>query len=223
MDPAAEPERPRFLVDVRALVGGAALLATVGLLVGSYLWMVGPAAAREVEAACRGMRPAWQNPAFAKLPADAPDFALKDLDGTTVRLSDFRGKLVLVNFWASWCEVCKSEKHSLAALTREFADDLVVLSLASDSEAAAIDDSLREAMGAHGVSSSEPWGGVPFRVLVDPPADKNLGTVATAWGLEKVPETFLVDRQGRIRMYLVNKRNWASDVVGTCVQSLIDE
>jgi peroxiredoxin len=195
-----------------------------GLVVAMFLWMVPSAAAREVQAACKGMNPTWSNPAFEELPTEAPDFTLQDVDGKTVKLSDYRGKVVLVNFWASWCDVCKAEKRSMTRLAREMqGDDFVILSVASDSELDAIDRSMRVAMGSKNKPSRSKWGGAPFRILRDPPGEQNLGEVATAWGLEKVPETFLIDRDGKIRMYLVNKRDWSAGVVETCVQSLIDE
>jgi peroxiredoxin len=204
-------------VDPRKLGAAVVLLGASGLVVALFLWMVGPAAAREVQAACNGMRPSWTNPAFKRIPAKAPDFTLKDRDGATVKLSDYRGKVVLVNFWASWCGVCKAEKKSLARITRNLADeDFVVLSLASDTDGELVDQSLKEALQ----NVSRP----PFRVLFDPPeGDENLGQIAQSWGVQKVPDSFLIDRDGDIRMYLVNKRDWSADVVETCVRSLIDE
>jgi thiol-disulfide isomerase/thioredoxin len=209
---------PRKLAAVGVLVGAGLLMAAL------YIWMVGPASAREVQAACTGMQPTWANPAFKRLPAPAPDFTLEDLDGKTVKLSDYRGKVVLVNFWASWCDVCKSEKRSLAHIAQDLqGPDFQVLSVASDKNKADIDAALRVALGDEETPSAQPYGGAPFRILLDPPATHNLGDVAHSWGIEKVPESFLVDRQGHIRMYLVNKRDWGSGVVETCVQSLIDE
>jgi cytochrome c biogenesis protein CcmG, thiol:disulfide interchange protein DsbE len=222
---SSEPRPPSSLVDPRRLAAVAVLLGVSALMVALFLWMVGPAAAREVEAACNGMRPSPSGNAFPRLPAPAPDFALRDLEGNTVRLSDFQGKVVLVNFWASWCDVCKAEKRSLARITRDLGrDDLVVLTLASDDDLELVDRSMRQALG--GRRSPEKvaaYGGAPFQILLDPPTSGNLGEVAAAWGIEKVPESFLIDRQGVIRMYLVNKRDWGSDVVQTCVRSLLDE
>ena len=205
--------------------GALAVMASVSsLIMGLFVWMVKPAAAREVQAACKGMGPTWSNPAFAQLPATAPDFTLQDIDGKTVKLSDYQGKVVLINFWASWCDVCKSEKKSLARLSRKMeGDDFVILSLASDTELEAIDHSMKVALGSEEHPNAKPYGGAPFRILKDPPGEHNLGDVAHSWGIEKVPESFLIDRDGKIRMYLVNKRDWSAGVVETCVHSLIDE
>jgi hypothetical protein len=66
--------------------------------------------------------------------------------------------------------------------------------------------------------------GVPFKVYLDPPAgDDNIGGIATAWGIKAVPETALIDRDGIIRAYFVNKRDWESPVAETCLRSVIDE
>ena len=62
-----------------------------------------------------------------------------------------------------------------------------------------------------------------FNVLLDPPqGDDTIGTIARRWGIEKVPESALIDRQGNIRAYFVNKRDWQSPVAETCLRSVID-
>lgn len=220
------PQSPRSgaLIEPTKVVALLVLLGAAGLIVALFLWMVKPAAAREVQAACNGLRPATASKAFPKLPVKAPDFTLQDVDGKTVKLSELQGKVVVVNFWASWCDVCKAEKKSLARLTRSMGEEgLVVLSLASDNDPAEIDKALKTALGRKDAPIEAQWGGAPFRVLVDPVEEGNLGTVAAAWGIEKVPESFVVDRNGVIRMYLVNKRDWSADVVETCLRSFLDE
>src|SRR5437879_5419105 len=109
-----------IVLDPRVVfVGGA--VALIGIAVfAMFLWMVRNAAARELEAACRGMHAeAELNPALCPggtscaAPVPAPDFTTQDMTGKQVKLSDFRGKVVLINFWASWCGLCKTEKPAL--------------------------------------------------------------------------------------------------------------
>ncbi len=72
-------------------------------------------------------------PAPAASSAGAPDFALRDLDGQTVRLSDHRGKVVLVNFWATWCVPCAAELPHLERLYGKYRDQgFVVLAVSMD-------------------------------------------------------------------------------------------
>jgi peroxiredoxin len=211
----AEP----VMVDARKLAaGGVALLAGIGIA-GLFLWMAPQAAAREVKAACDGLRDARTNPRLGDLPVEAPDFTAIGHDGKPVKLSDYKGKVVLLNFWASWCNVCKAEKPSLANMTEEMAQDgFVVVTLASNHSWKDIESVLPQ--------------GAPFQVLLDPPADigrpgpdddDNLGAIAQAWGISAVPESFIIDKKGNIRMYMINKRDWDSTVAETCLQALIDE
>ena len=207
--------------------------------------MVPSAAARELQAACRGLHvepelyPAISpNGAACTAPVPAPDFTAQDITGKMVKLSDFRGKVVLLNFWASWCGVCKEEKPRLNAMAAEMAskDDFVVLALASDhawpDTLTAVLESLAPDAVPQGTPTMEKVGaafrkalpnGTPFKVLLDPPAgDGNIGKIAASWGITKVPESALIDRQGNIRAYFVNKRDWESPVAETCLRSVID-
>src|SRR5213078_3092611 len=133
--------KPRVL-----LVGGAVALIGVAVFT-LFLWMVPNAAARELKAACAGLKAEHElypalcpNGTKCSVPALAPDFTAQDITGKMVKLSDFRdkpgsrGKVVLLNFWASWCGLCKSEKPQLNAMASDMAskDDFVVLALASD-------------------------------------------------------------------------------------------
>ena len=63
------------------------------------------------------------------------DFKLKDMNGVDVRLDSFKGKVILINFWATWCGPCKAEIPSLVELQQEYADDLVVLGFSVDDPA----------------------------------------------------------------------------------------
>lgn len=137
------------------------LAAGIGvLLVVQFLRLLEPAQARAARAACNGLRPSPTNPQFGNLTATAADFKwrgsltgtlrhafeagkkvsatdfhLRDTKGHEVSLSDYKGKIVIVNFWASWCAVCRSEKPSLEKLHNDYKDDgVIVLAVASDDD-----------------------------------------------------------------------------------------
>jgi thiol-disulfide isomerase/thioredoxin len=233
-------------LKTQLLIGGAS--AAVGLVVlGAFLWMVPPAAAREGESACRGLaghdrpKPALCPDGKCSLPMPAPDFTALDHNNKPVKLSDFRGKVVLLNFWASWCGMCKQEKPGLAEMARDY-PELEVIALASDNKWSAPLVSLVESLkpnvrlppaGEDGYSYEQamsiygrelPKGSVPFHVFLDPPqGDDTIGVIARRWGLDKVPETALIDREGNIRAYFVKKRDWSSAVAQTCIRSVLDE
>jgi thiol-disulfide isomerase/thioredoxin len=263
-----EADRPRasrgIVVDPRVMfVGGAVALIGVAVFA-LFLWMVPNAAAHEAQAACHTvtLRDPPRGPDHQPLlapdgepllspalcpgggqctaPVPAPDFTAQDVTGKMVKLSDFRGKVVLLNFWASWCGVCKAEKPQLNAMAAEMAnrDDFVVLALASDHNwadalSAVLDSLAPEAaaslpknptMAQVGAAFRQALpDGTPFKVLLDPPnGDENIGKIAASWGIKAVPETALIDRQGNIRAYFVNKRDWSLPVTETCLRSVID-
>jgi thiol-disulfide isomerase/thioredoxin len=243
-----------IMIQPRVIVTGG-IVASIGIAVlAFFVWMVPNAAAREVRAACTEMTfdrekghqgipaPEVCNGQPCTLPTLAPDFTAIDHNGKPVKLSDFRGKVVLVNFWASWCGLCKTEKPALYEMAADLAgDDFVVIALASDrtwvDALAAVVEALapnvqiqpnakgevtiKEALDAYRQGLPN---GTPFKVLLDPPAgDGNIGAIAASWGIKAVPESALIDRQGNIRAYIVNKRDWQSPVTETCLRSLIDE
>jgi len=233
------------MLDPRVLfVGGAVALIGVAVFA-MFVWMVPNAAARELKAACRGLHRADDkiNPALCPsgtdctTPVPAPDFTAEDMTGHKVKLSDYRGKVVLINFWASWCGVCKTEKPALDAMSNEMvSDDFVVLALASDKNwddaKAAVLEAIAPGAAPEGALTKDKVdtayrqalpNGAPFKVLLDPPADDgNIGKIAASWGIKAVPESALIDRQGNIREYFVNKRDWQSPVAETCLRSVID-
>jgi thiol-disulfide isomerase/thioredoxin len=130
-----------------------------------------------VATSCRG-----RQDSEAPLPSgdeSAPDFTLPDLKGTETSLSQFRGKVVFINFWATWCGYCRDEMPDLDAFQKEYDGDVVVLAIALD------DPSTVEAFVQEG--------GFSFRVLLDP--QKATGK---AYGVRYLPTTVVVDASGRI-------------------------
>jgi thiol-disulfide isomerase/thioredoxin len=263
--PVAVAIPPRgIVIDPRVMfVGGA--VALIGIAVFAlFLWMVPNAAAHEIQVSCHivALRDPPRGPDRVPLlapdgepllspalcpgggqctaPVPAPDFTAQDVTGKTVKLSDFRGKVVLLNFWASWCGVCKDEKPKLSAMAAEMAnhDDFVVLALASDHNWPDALTAVLESVAPKATASlpKNPTldqvravfdkalpDGVPFNVLLDPPeGDGNIGKIAASWGIKAVPESALIDRQGNIRAYFVNKRDWTLPVTETCLRSVID-
>jgi thiol-disulfide isomerase/thioredoxin len=245
------PQKPRgVMIDPTMMITGIAV-ASIGIAVlALFLWMVPSAAARESVSACRGMRGFERNNNANSpsgdpfgLPVDGPDFTAVDHNGKPVKLSYFRGKVVMVNFWASWCAVCKTEKPSLAAMTDELAGgDFEVITLASDKTWGAAlvasilsldpharvpspdangDYDMKAVLDAYRTSLPD---GVPYKVFLDPPdGDDTIGKIGTSWGIKAVPESALIDRKGNLRAYFVNKRDWESPVAQTCLRSIIDE
>lgn len=114
--------------------------------------------------------------------AAAPDFALQSLDGKTVHLSDFRGKAVLLNFWATWCEPCKLEMPWFVELQKQYGPQgLEVLGVA-------MDDSGQDKIAkfAHDL-------GVNYPVLL---GKESVGD--EYGGLEYLPTSFYIDRDGKV-------------------------
>lgn len=267
---AAEPKessRGRGIVIDPTVVGVGGAVALLGVVIlAIFLWMVPTAAARETTSACRGIggyepfdrhiqADGRNEPQFhgsqilcpggqpCRLPVVAPDFTAIDHNGKPVKLSDLRGKVVLLNFWASWCNVCAAEKPSLAGMASDLASgDFVVLTIASDRSWTDVIGAILHSLRGGGTLASGPEGqmapteeakraynqafpdGLPFSIWLDPPqGDANIGPITKAWGITAVPETALIDRKGNIRAYFANKRDWETPVAQTCLRSVLDE
>ncbi|MFH2201571.1 MAG: TlpA disulfide reductase family protein [Elusimicrobiota bacterium] len=112
----------------------------------------------------------------------APSFQLKDLSGKTVRSEDLRGKVLLMDFWATYCDTCRASLPALQELHTAFAEkDLVVLGVSIDTYTGHLKQFAQET-------------GMGYTVL----QDSKLAT-SRAYGVRKVPETFLVGKDGVVR------------------------
>ena len=120
--------------------------------------------------------------ASPKVGERASDFSLPTLDGSKVKLSELRGKVVLIDFWASWCVPCRKELPALDALQKKYAGSVVVLAVNVDKERA----------NAEKLLSTVKVGAL--RILLDPD-----GKVAGAYDVPTMPSSFIVDTKGMVR------------------------
>ncbi len=113
----------------------------------------------------------------------APDFSLRTLDGTVVSLNQYRGKKVILNFWASWCPPCQAEMPDLQAYYAEYADEGFVI--------VAIDSGEGEA----DVRAFVEQYGLTFPVWLDPGMD-----ALYAFQNPDLPSSYVIDREGTVRL-----------------------
>lgn len=124
----------------------------------------------------------------------APDFTLPGLDGQMVRLADFRGKVVLLNIWATWCPPCVEEMPSMEALYQKLkAEGFEILAVSVDVSGA---EAVRPFMEKHRLN---------FPALTDTD-----GTVKSLYQTTGVPESFIIDKDGVIVEKVIGPRDWAS-------------
>jgi len=138
-------------------------------------------------------------------PAVAPDFAIPDLAGQAVRLSAYRGQVVLVNVWATWCPPCREEMPSMERLHQRLKDRGFVLLAVSQDEG-----------GPEVVKRFVDQMKVTFPVLLDPQ-----GEVGRKYGVWGFPESFLLDREGRIVERVIGPRDWASPAQVAQIEGLL--
>jgi thiol-disulfide isomerase/thioredoxin len=118
---------------------------------------------------------------LVKNPDAAPGFQLKDLEGQPVSLADAKGKVVLLNFWATWCGPCRAEIPDLVDLQKRYAEKLEIIALATEEDDA---DQVRRFVQHSGIN---------YRVAMAPD-----DVVRSYGGIAALPTSFVIDGQGRI-------------------------
>jgi peroxiredoxin len=136
----------------------------------------------------------------------APDFALPSVDSERlIALSDLRGQVVLVNFWATWCKPCEDEMPAMDRLYRELHPAGFELLAISVGEQLSVVRGFRDRLG------------VTFPVLLD--SDKS---VSTTWQTFAFPESLLVDRDGTVLERYVGPRDWDAPAYVARIRRLLD-
>lgn len=131
-------------------------------------------------------------PLTGRLPA--PDLAFTTRDGATKQLKDFRGRVVLVNLWATWCGPCVEEMPSLDRLQARLGTDLTIIALSEDRRGAALVDPFLAKIGIKSLA-----------VYLDPKS-----AALAAFGVEGLPTSFLIDRDGDLLGKLEGAAVWDS-------------
>jgi thiol-disulfide isomerase/thioredoxin len=116
----------------------------------------------------------------------APAWKLKGLDGSTVTSAQLRGKVVVLDFWATWCAPCKAEIPGYIELQRKYgADGLVIVGVSKDDEGPKRQQSVKDFADSHGMNYTI--------VFTDDDLEAALG------GIDAIPTTYIIDRDGNIR------------------------
>jgi thiol-disulfide isomerase/thioredoxin len=133
-----------------------------------------------------------------------PAVVLNDLAGRPVAMADHRGKVVLVSFWATWCEFCKEQMLAMQRLQQRLAGQPFEIVAVNFAESPA---KVRDYVKSLSVG---------FRVLLDPNQD-----AVRAWGVRVLPVSFVVGPDGRPRYSVLGEFDWASDQAVTTIRRLL--
>jgi peroxiredoxin len=138
-------------------------------------------------------------------PHEAPSFVLPDLSGKVVRMDDLRGKVVVLNLWTTWCPPCVDEMPTLESLAKTMAGrDFVLLAISEDETP----------------SKVGPW--IEQRRFTFPVLLDERGQVGADLGITGYPETFVIDRTGRIVHHHVGYRDWSDPAIVAALERLMD-
>ena len=137
----------------------------------------------------------------------APNFTFPGLDGEMVNLTDYRGKVVFLNIWATWCTPCRQEMPSMERLYRELkGEDFEILAVSID------------AMGAKAVAPVMKEYELSFPALLD-----TGGTIQRLYGTTGIPETFIINKEGVIEQKIIGSRDWAKPEAVGFLRNLIQK
>jgi len=173
-----------------------AILFLLTFIVLVVVWMLQPN---------RSLIKSTKQPAIA-VGLPAPDFTYPGLDNNMVSLSDYRGKVVLVNIWATWCRPCVEEMPSMEKLYQKFKDDdFEILAVSIDS------------VGLKAVVPFMQQYKLTFPALIDPK-----GTIARTYKTTGVPESFIIDKDGVLLKKIIGPLDWTKPEILSFFRDLIE-
>ena len=142
-----------------------------------------------------------------KVGLPAPNFTFPGLDGKKVSLTDFKGKVVFINIWATWCPPCREEMPSMEKLYQELkGEDFEILAVSIDTSGAKV---VAPFMKEYKLS---------FPALLD-----TEGTIQDLYGTTGVPESFIINKEGIIEEIVIGPRDWATPEVVRFLRNLIQK
>lgn len=145
----------------------------------------------------------------ADVGADAPSYAAATLDGDTLQLDALRGRVVLLNVWATWCAPCIEEMPALQRLHEQLAPrGLSVVAVSVDVVSPRTDADVLSFIDQFGLT---------FTVLRDAS-----GRIEDAFGVAGLPTTFVIDRNGRIQRKVLGARDWDDPALASEIESLLE-
>lgn len=142
--------------------------------------------------------------------SEAPEFELQDLSGELVSLKSFRGKAVLLNFWATWCAPCREEMPSLNALYKRYKDQgFVVLGVS-------VDENDGDVGSKQTIESFLKIIPVDFPILLDPKQ-----SLATTYETFRIPQSFFIDPEGRVVGKVSGPQDYEAPVFAKKVERIL--
>ncbi len=148
-----------------------------------------------------------ERPQMAVVDFNAPEITINDSTGRTYNISELKGSVVFINFWATWCEPCREEMPSIQKLYNHFKNEkgfrmLTVL----------FRDDYQKALAYMKENNYE------FPVLMD-----SNGKTATSYGITGVPETYIVNKKGILKEKVIGPADWSSPQAISLVSNLLKE
>lgn len=136
---------------------------------------------------------------------EPPDFTLMNLEGKQISLAEFKGKVILLNFWATWCIPCREEMPAMEELWKKFREKgFVIIAVSSDRG------------NKKGVKSFIDELGVTFPILLDPK-----GEIRNTYEVLGLPMSYIIGRDGKIVGKIIGARDWTGKKADTVIEYLL--